>query len=202
MQRSEMLLNRKLYLVMKIYPPKENLNSSQILIMIIEIPEPKEEEDEDFLKDLIDMKIETGEYLRWREILEGFIYEKIVEISKVDIDAVTARTLFGDDFVAILSEANHSISQKLSKELTKEKMIDTLKNNIRNISSALLAEEGIGSYELGYFYGVLLDHVKIKLMNNFKHWNGNGRGFNACYSSSTYYISKFSKISWLNNQYC
>ncbi len=27
-------------------------------------------------------------------------------------------------------------------------------------------EEGIGSYELGYFYGVLLDHVKIKLMNN------------------------------------
>ena len=147
-------------------PPKRKPQFVANPEMIIEIPEPKEEEDEDFLKDLIDMKIEIGEYPRWREILEGFIYEKIVEISKVDIDAVTAHTLFGDDFVAILSEANHSISQKLSKELTKEEMIDTLKNNIRNISSALLAEEGIGSYELGYFYGVLLDHVKIKLMNN------------------------------------
>ncbi len=101
-------------------PPKRKPQFVANPEMIIEIPEPKEEEDEDFLKDLIDMKIEIGEYPRWREILEGFIYEKIVEISKVDIDAVTAHTLFGDDFVAILSEANHSISQKLSKELTKE----------------------------------------------------------------------------------
>lgn len=41
-----------------------------------------------------------------------------------------------------------------------------LKKNIRNICSALLAEEGIGSYELGFFYGVMMDHVKDKLLNN------------------------------------
>ena len=34
---------------------------------------------------------------------------------------------------------------------------------MRDIAADLLAEEGIGSQELGYFFGVLIDHVRVKL---------------------------------------
>ena len=36
---------------------------------------------------------------------------------------------------------------------------------MRDIASLLLADEGIGSHELGYFYGILMDHVRGKLLS-------------------------------------
>ena len=40
-----------------------------------------------------------------------------------------------------------------------------LKNSVRDIAADLLAEEGIGSHELGYLYGVLMDHVSQQMLD-------------------------------------
>lgn len=38
--------------------------------------------------------------------------------------------------------------------------VETLKHSVRDIAADLLAEEGIGSHELGYLYNILMDHVR------------------------------------------
>jgi len=43
-------------------------------------------------------------------------------------------------------------------------LAELLKTSIRDIAADLLAEEGIGSHELGYLYGVLMDHVRRKML--------------------------------------
>lgn len=148
-------------------PPKRK---QQILVnpdLIIEITEPEEDEDDsNFLDGLTDIKVEIGDFPQWQNVLDSFEYGAEVEISKVEIDAVTAQNLFRDDFIEILSESDYSKTNIKPKDITKDEMIDTLKRNIRDICSALLAEEGIGSFELGYFYGVMMDHVKNKLLND------------------------------------
>jgi hypothetical protein len=40
-----------------------------------------------------------------------------------------------------------------------------LKNSVRDTAANLLAEEGIGSHELGYLYGVLMSHTSKKMLN-------------------------------------
>jgi hypothetical protein len=35
---------------------------------------------------------------------------------------------------------------------------------VRDIATNLLAEEGVGSHELGYLYGVLMDHVSKRML--------------------------------------
>jgi len=78
-----------------------------------------------------------------------------------------ALSTIGDDFIEIFPESDQSQTQAKPKELSRDEMADMLKKNIRDIGSALLAEEGIGSFELAYFYGVLMDHVKKKLLNTY-----------------------------------
>ena len=44
-------------------------------------------------------------------------------------------------------------------------LAETLTHTLRDLAAYLLAEEGIGSQELGYFYGVLIEHVRAKLLD-------------------------------------
>ena len=44
-------------------------------------------------------------------------------------------------------------------------LAELLKNSVRDIASDLLAEEGIGSHELGYLYSVLMSHVSKRMLN-------------------------------------
>lgn len=139
--------------------------------LLIEIPEPEEdEEDGDFLDDMADVKVEIGDFPQWQTLLDSFEYGAEVEITNVEIDAVRAQHLFGDDFVQIFPESDRSQTKIKSTELSKEEMVERLKKNIRDICMALLAEEGIGSFELGYFYAVMIDHVKKKILNDSSIW--------------------------------
>jgi len=148
-------------------PPKRK---PQILVnpdLLIDILDVEEGEDEgDFLDELEGVEVEIGDFPQWESILDGFQYGVGVEISKVEIDAVTSKHLFGHNFIEILSESDRSSIHTKPKEISRDEMEDMLKKNIRDIGSALLAEEGIGSFELAYFYGVLMDHAKKKLLNN------------------------------------
>jgi len=147
-------------------PPKRK---QQILVQpenIIDVPEPEEDEDDgNFIDEIIDIDVEMGDYPLWESILSEFEYGKQVEISKVEIESVTAHRLFDDDFIEILSESDRSALSVKQPELSPEVLIESLKKNLRNIGAALLADEGIGSFELGYFYSVLMDHVNDKLLN-------------------------------------
>jgi hypothetical protein len=62
------------------------------------------------------------------------------------------------------TKSNTIINKQDYDEPVLEEMIETLKHSVRDIASELLAEEGIGSHELGYIYGILMDHMRGKLL--------------------------------------
>lgn len=145
-------------------PPKRK---PQVLVRpenIIEIPEPEEEETADF-SDLDDLTIVEGDYPNWEQIIAGFEYGAEVEISNVEIESVKATKLVEDAFTEILNPPLTKSSGKQVDETDHEALVEALKHNVRDIAADLLAEEGIGTHELGYFYNVLMDHIRQKLLN-------------------------------------
>jgi len=145
-------------------PPKRRPQILDKPENIIDIPEPEEEEDADF-SDLNDLKVVEGDYPNWESILAGFEYGAEVEISKVEIESVSGTNLFGDGFKEIREGPAIYKTNIDSKEQSIEALIEELKHTIRDIADALLAEEGIGSHELGYLYNILMDHVRQKMLD-------------------------------------
>jgi len=146
-------------------PPKRK---PQILVnpdLLIDIPEPTGEPDVNFLDDLEDITVEQGDYPNWQSILDAFEYGAEVEISRVEIDKVIASKLRDNGFVELIEPPAINITKEKPQDENIQDVIEKLKNTIRDIASALLAEEGIGSHELGYFYNVLMDHIRKKLLN-------------------------------------
>jgi len=145
-------------------PPKRK---PQMLVKpenIIEIPDPQEEEEADF-SDLEDLEVAEGDYPNWPAILAGFEYGVDVEISKVEVESVRGTKLVQEDFIQILEPPSTHTSPKEEKEVDIAILVDQLRHTIRDIANDLLAEEGIGSHELGYLYNVLMDHVREKLLD-------------------------------------
>jgi type III restriction enzyme len=132
----------------------------------IDIPEPLEGENGDKidLSDLDNISVDLKDYENWQSVLDSFEYGADVEISRVEIEGVEGKDLFKSDFTHIIDPPEHARPQSAENKLSKEELADLLKNSVRDIASALLADEGIGSHELGYFYGVLMDHVRAKLL--------------------------------------
>ncbi len=144
-------------------PPKRK---PQLLINpenIIKIPEPEEEEDADF-SDLDDLTVVEGDYPNWQNILASFEYGAEVQITKVEIASVSGTKLDDNGFTEILDAPPQSKVEEKTIEPRLEDLIETLKHSVRDIAADLLAEEGIGSHELGYIYGILMDHVRDKLL--------------------------------------
>lgn len=131
--------------------------------LLIEIPDPIEEEEADF-SDLMDIVVVEADYPDWEKILNEFSYGLDTEISRVKIKSVEGRKLIEGGFTEIIDAPNTSNIKIEKEEESKEYLIDGLKHTIRDISEDLLADAGIGSHELGYFYNVLMDHVQIKLL--------------------------------------
>ena len=146
-------------------PPKRK---PQLLVnedKLIDIPEPLEGEKEGIdLSDLDDITVDLKDYEDWQAVLDSFEYGADVEISRVEIEGVEGKDLFRSDFTQIIDPPQHGRPALAASKLSKEDLVDLLKNSVRDIGSALLADEGIGSHELGYFYGVLMDHVRAKLL--------------------------------------
>lgn len=145
-------------------PPKRRAQILDKPENIIDIPEPEEEEDADF-SDLDDLKIVEGDYPNWQSILNSFEYGSEVEISKVEIESVKGTNLFGEGFTEIREAPAVYRKSAEPQEKSAEELIDELKHTVRDIADALLAEEGIGSHELGYLYNVLMDHIQNKLLD-------------------------------------
>jgi superfamily II DNA or RNA helicase len=144
-------------------PPKRRPQILDKPENIIDIPDPEEEEDADF-SDLDDLKVVEGDYPNWESILKSFEYGAEIEISSVEIESVRGTNLFGDGFIEITGAPSLERMKRETKELSIEELIEELKHTIRDIADALLAEEGIGSHELGYLYNILMDHVRQKML--------------------------------------
>ncbi len=146
-------------------PPKRKQQVVANPDLLIEVPEPLEEEKADFDEDLDKIVIETGDYPDWQRILDGFNYAVETEITKVEIKSVEARTLDGSGFLELHEPPTPYRGGETAKETVSASVLaELLKNSVRDIAENLLAEEGIGSHEKGYLYGVLMDHVSARML--------------------------------------
>ena len=147
-------------------PPKRKPQFVANPDLLISIPEPAEEEKADFDDDLANIRVETGDYPNWQKILDKFDYTIETEITRVEIDSVEGKMLDGSGFREIHEAPTAYIVKKPIKEITDPaELADRLKKNVRDHAADLLADEGIGSHELGYLYGVLMSHVSKKMLN-------------------------------------
>jgi len=147
-------------------PPKRKPQFVAKPELLIGIPEPLADEEADFDNELANIEIDMSEYPEWEKVLEGFDYQIETEISRVEISGVSGRTLDGSGFVQIHGAPTVTGIKKTPNEINDSaELADLLRNSIRDVASGLLAEEGIGSHELGYLYGVLMDHVSKRMLN-------------------------------------
>ena len=148
-------------------PPKRKPQFVARPDLLITVPEPIEEEKADFDEELEGIEIETNDYPDWRKVIDGFDYQVETEISKVEIASVEGRNLDGSGFREIReAPAIYSIKKAPDEINDPTELANLLKNSIRDIAASLLAEEGIGSHELGCFYGVLIEHVSKRLLGD------------------------------------
>jgi len=147
-------------------PPKRKPQFVAHPELLIEIPEPIEEEKSNFEDDLANIIVETSDYPNWQKILDEFDYTVETEITRVEIESVQGKMLDGSGFKEIREAPSGYVVSKPPEEINDPaELADRLKNSIRDIAANLLAEEGIGSHELGYLYGVLMSHTSKKMLN-------------------------------------
>jgi type III restriction enzyme len=146
-------------------PPRRKKQDTVHPELLITIPDPIEDEESDFDAELGDIEIETRDYVDWHRVLASFDYTVDVEISKVTLGGVVSRQLDGSGFRTIDTAPLIPAGRRTPDEIDDPAVLgEMLKQTIRDEAAYLLAEEGIGSHELGYFYNVLMDHVSNKML--------------------------------------
>jgi type III restriction enzyme len=146
-------------------PPKRKPQFVDNPALLIEIPQPLEEDKADFDEELAKIELAVGDYPNWQKVVDAFQYAEQTEITRVEIKNVKAMNLDGSGFMEIHeAPATYRTGQIADEISDPTHLADLLKNSIRDVASDLLAEEGIGSHELGYLYSVLMDHVSKQLL--------------------------------------
>ncbi len=148
-------------------PPKRKPQTLVAPEKLIQVPEPLEQEKEGIdLSDLDNLIVEMSDFEDWPSVLAGFEYGPDTEISRVVIESVVGTDLFTPDGFSEISDGPEvGYAPNKERKYTQPELVEMLKHSVRDIASALLAEAGEGSHELGYFYGVIMDHVRAKLLN-------------------------------------
>lgn len=122
-------------------PPKRKPQFVAHSELLIEIPEPVEEEKADFDDDLMDIEVKVGDYPKWQQILDSFHYETETEITKVEIKSVEALPLDGSKFREIHDPPAIYRTGKTIDETTDPALLaELLKNSVRDLANDLLAE--------------------------------------------------------------
>jgi type III restriction enzyme len=149
-------------------PPKRKEQELVNRDNLIEIPvQKKGEEDKIDLDDILNITYIAGDFPEWRYIIDNFDYLQNIEITKLEIEDVKGRNLSNKNkFYEQFNIENESTKFSENIKIEKEELIEEFKSIVRDIASLLLAEEGIGSHELGYLYSVLLEHIKKKFLDS------------------------------------
>jgi superfamily II DNA or RNA helicase len=144
-------------------PPRRK---PQVLVnpdLLIDVPDLIDADAEEMsLDDLDDIAVEMDDRPDWPSILASFEYSTDVEITDVRIAAIEAQSLDGSGFIHI--DNPPAFAAHLADAAQPENLAQAVKQTVRDIAADLLADEGIGSNELGYLYGCLIEHVRDKLL--------------------------------------
>ncbi|MBM2817334.1 MAG: ResIII protein [Ignavibacteria bacterium] len=181
-------------------PPKRK---EQLMVQpenLIEIPPIKTGIDEDKidLEDLENITNDYNDYPHWRQIIDEFEYIKNIEISDIEIAGIKGKNIFDNSkFYQEYVIDNEANKHENTEKPERAELIEIFKSSIRDIASALLAEEGIGSHELGFLYGIILDHVKSKFFFGKPLMEATPEEFNFAYRAKTKIYHNFKDISGL-----
>ncbi len=148
-------------------PPKRKAQIVAHPELLIPIPEPIEPEVADFEKELAEISVAETDFPNWRDVLDQFQYGDDVEITDVTIDGVTAKALDASGFIEIHAAPSVTAIKPTAAaaELSAAELARILNQFVRDIGSALLADEGVGSHELGYLYRVMIEHIRTKFLH-------------------------------------
>jgi len=97
--------------------------------------------------------------------LDSFVYGSEVEIDRVEYNHVEVRRPAEPEFVELIEPPKGTTVGVAEEEVSQEELAESLTHTMRDLAAYLLVEEGIGSHELGYMYGILIDHVRTKLLD-------------------------------------
>ena len=146
-------------------PPKRKPQVVAHPELLIEIPAPSQIEQADFDEDVMKVRVEQGDYPDWKKLLGSLDYTVETEITRVEIAGVVGSMLNGSGFKRIHEAPKGYHTSRPPEEMTDPAgLAELLKGSVRDIAADLLADEGIGSHELGYLYGVLMDHVSQRML--------------------------------------
>ena len=140
-------------------PPRQELVHPERLI---DIPAPSEEDEDDFI---VDWDSKDPEPLKnWFEILEGLEYpSETVEITDQEITGVEETELTGEGWKT--REALPEYKAGSNIELSKDQMVEGIKEELLKIADRLLEHAGFTAQFKGDIYGILLEHVRMKFLD-------------------------------------
>jgi type III restriction enzyme len=146
-------------------PPKRKQQFLANPELLIKIPDAIGPEVSSFDTGLDEISVIIEDIPDWPALLDIFTYDEDVEITDVEIKEVTGKKLERGSFREIYEPPTMQPTTLEVNEITdRATLVELLRRSVRDIAEYLLAEEGIGSHELGYFYDVLMNHVRDKML--------------------------------------
>ena len=140
-------------------PPRQNLSKPW---NVVDIPEPDEDDDEDFT---VCPDIGPAEPLpNWREVLSGLQHpSQTVTITGQDITAVLRQELTGDGWMA--QESAPVVADDAPTVVAQEDMAAAVKDEMLAMADRLLSQAGLTLHFKGRIYRILLEHVREKFLD-------------------------------------
>ena len=137
----------------------------QVLInpeKLIDIPEPSDDDEGEFVIDLTVRPAEPMKY--WRDFLEELAYPtQTITITDQNITGVERRELDGQGWRT--TESAPADSDSAEVRLPRTELEDAIKSELLTMAERLLDRAGHSTQFKGHIYAVLLKHARIKFLN-------------------------------------
>ena len=129
---------------------------------IIDIPEPSDDDDGEFV---IDVTVQPAEPVRnWQEFLEGLAYPtQTVTITGQTITGVERRELDGQGWRTTESAPDNIAAEEI--HLSRADTEEAIKSELLLMAERLLEQAGHSSQFKGHIYSVLLKHARAKFLD-------------------------------------
>ena len=140
-------------------PPRQEIVNPE---NFIDIPEPSDDDDGEFV---IDIPLVTDEPREnWWEVLEGIAYRpETVTITDQTISGVERQALTGDGWRTLESAPQDVNGGTIPVDL--DDMADAIKDELLAMSERLLERAGHTTQFKGKIYSILLNHVRTKFLD-------------------------------------
>ena len=140
-------------------PPRQRVVNPE---NFIEIPDPKDDDDGEFVVDFGGQQ--TLPLENWRETLDGLDYSSVtVAITDQDISGVERRELTDKGWTTLLSAPGDETDAQI--DVPSEDLEEAIKTELLNIAERLLEHVGHTLQFKGRIYAILIEHVRGKFLD-------------------------------------